>query len=289
MALRPDKALSGMKAVPGVTDVTGSGRNSPADHTVQYDFSARLADDPSADTIVGFVAAYHDGLTSLRTQGTEQYSELHVSWKQGSAHRTLWLTTSDDLRMPDETYLRGMATWPTSLNLSASANDGLFGIHLAGDDATFRSDLAGMVAAGLTADSFEAYSTRYSVSWDDDPPLELFVRAAAVAPDATRVSIGSSAPQPNKDTDGWVQVTWFDKSATPASDAAASVVGQMHAVTDIWAGVAKPLELSLMFGGTSQVELNNTRCPSDSAPRNAEFWTYATRVGHRVVRAPSSC
>ena len=191
--------------------------------------------------------------------------------------------------MPDEKQLRGMATWPTGLDLSASANDGRFTISLASGDATFRSDLAGMVVAGLMADDFEAYSTRYSVWWNDDPPLELFDRAAAAASAATRVSIGSTAPDPSKDTDGWVQVTWFDKSATPASDAAASVVGQMHAVTDIWAGVAKPLELSLMFGGTSQVELNNTRCPSGSAPRNAEFWTYATRVGHRVVRAPSSC
>jgi len=274
-----------MKAVPGVDDATGYGMNH-ADGSARYVFSGRLADDPSADTIAGVVAAYHDGLTSLNTQD----SELNLSWQQGSSNRTLWVTTTDDLkRMPDEKQLRGMATWPTGLDLSASANDGRFTISLASGDATFRSDLAGMVVAGLMADDFEAYSTSYSVWWNDDPPLELFDRAAAAASAATRVSIGSTAPDPSKDTDGWVQVTWFDKSATPASDAAAPVLGQIHAVTDIWARVAKPLELSLMFGGTSQVELNNTRCPSGSAPRNAEFWTDATRVGHRVVRAPSSC
>jgi hypothetical protein len=282
---RPAEMLAGLKAVSGVAEATGYGMSGCCGGR-NYHFTVHLVDDPSPDTLAGVVAAYGVGLEPLKVES----SEFTLQWNQGEIARQLRILsgTEKNRKMPDVKYLRGMATWPTNLPLSASADVLGFKISLTSDDSSFLSDLAKMAAAHLDAQNLEAYSNRYSVSWDHgDPPIDLFDSVAKVAPDASKVSVGTVANQPGMQDS--IQTTWLAASSTPDSVAAASVLTQMHAVTDIWANVTSPLLLSLKLGTTYQVELVNTKCPSRMGPRNVEFWEYANRVGHRVVAAPSTC
>jgi hypothetical protein len=264
---RPAEMLAGLKAVPGVVEATGYGMSGCCGGS-NYHFTVHLVDDPSAETLAGVVAAYGVGLEPLSVES----SEFTLLWNQGSIARHLGIELGTGPKtMPDEKSLRGMATWPTDLPLSGYANGAGLKISLASDDSSFRSDLARMAEAHLNAQDFTAYSNRYSVSWENgDPPIDLFDRVVKVAPDATKLSLGTISGVPGMED--WIQATWSAERSTPDLVATASVLTQMHAVTDIWATVTSPLLLSLRLGTTTQVELVTTQCPAETFPRNVEFW-----------------
>ena len=288
MAPTPHAVLDRMKAVPGVADTSGYGTNG-ANGRVHYTFTARLVDDPSAETFVGLVNAYREGMLAMDTPENEQFGDFTVSWRQSGVGRTMQLWQTDTLKMPKEEYLRAIPSWPTNLNLSASGDSGGFALALASDDTMFRSELAQLAAAGIPAGTTGAGSPRYVVMWDDTAPLDLFDRVVAGAPDAARVDVGSSAPDPGNAEQGWVQVTWSVGSGGPSPGPSDTMLVQMQAVTDVWAGLTKPVGLSFLIGTSQQVDLLNNRCPSGNSPRDAEFWAYANRSGHHVVLAPASC
>jgi hypothetical protein len=276
--------LTKMRAVAGVTKVTG--KLIPGSEGRQYyTFDAALADNPTPETFVGLNAVFRDELITLKDTDTT----IRMTWNQGAAARKLELHSDFQTFVPDDRYMRAIPDWPESLRLSAFVTPASFHVTVASTDATFAADLARFVAADIPASQWGAYSPRFSVGWWDTatPPIELFARVAAAAPDATKISVSSI--RPDEDSIG---MTWPEGSKD-------SALPQQHAVTDIWAAETRPAVLSIRLGTDwPVVGLSNQSCPEtadenagvwNKTIRNVEFWNYANRPGHHVTLAPRTC
>jgi len=280
---KPDQfsqGLARMKAVQGVTTLDGA-PTAGSNGRWWYTFTGTLADNPSPDTLAGIVDAYRGTLAQLEVF----HSELILSWRQNSMPRKLKIATDERRLVLDGARARTLASWPADLLLDAAGGqDGTLTVHLQSDDASFAHDVAAFASAAVIADAWGASSPRFTLTWNEQAPLELFQAVMDAAPNATKVAVSLNKPWEGSANDGTIEVTWGTTSDASADD-------ELRAVTDAWSPQGRPTLLALSLGTPAKeaVSLNNNLCPTSRAPRNAEFWAYARRDGHQIALAPASC
>lgn len=264
--------LTAMRAVPGTRDAIVHA------FSTGYAFSVTLEDNPSAETLQHVLEAYANGVPALNGQVS-----CVVMWRSTKVRHRLSISSSRDHFVPDPASLTQLVEWPADLAVDADVQRSGFSVDVHSTDATFTKDLSRFLKARPVVDRMRVLSPRFAIAWDSEPPVALFDAVAAAAPDASAMAVSAFDPDPASPQDATIEVAW-PETANPDA-----YLKDMHAVTDIWASQHTSTLLGLSVGETTVVALGNNACPNAHHSRNAEFWAYATRNGHRIAKAPASC